>query len=105
MSDVVLVEKLSQHVRLIKLNRPDKLNTVTAELCGALHGELDAAAADRSCRVVILTGEGRGFCAGLDLGGYGQAPGNNGSDTARDHFSNQMHMSRLIMRVRATPQP
>jgi enoyl-CoA hydratase len=105
MSNVVLVENVSAHVRLIKLNRPDKLNAMTAELCSALHHELENVAADRACRAVILTGEGRGFCAGLDLGGYGQAPGNSGSDVARDHFSNQMHMSRLIMRVRATPQP
>jgi enoyl-CoA hydratase len=105
MSDVVLVDKISEHVRLVKLNRPDKLNTITAELCSALHLELERIASDRSCRAVVLTGEGRGFCAGLDLGGYGQAPGNDGSDSARDHFSNQMHMSRLVMRVRATPQP
>ena len=55
--------------------------------------------------MIVLTGEGRGFCAGLDLQGYGQAPGNDGSDAARDHFANQMHMSRLILRLRATPQP
>jgi enoyl-CoA hydratase/carnithine racemase len=105
MSDVVVVDKVSAHVRLIKLNRPDKLNTINAELCGALHSELERISGDRSCRAVIVTGEGRGFCAGLDLGGYGQAPGNNGTDPARDHFDNQMHMSRLIMRVRSTPQP
>ena len=53
----------------------------------------------------MLTGEGRGFCAGLDLRGYGEAPGNDGVDEARDRFSNQQHMSRLILRLRSTPQP
>jgi enoyl-CoA hydratase len=105
MSDLLLVETPAPHVRLIKLNRPEQLNTVTAELCQALHLELERAAEDRSCRVIVLTGEGRGFCAGLDLRGYGQAPGNDGTDAARDHFSNQQHMSRLILRLRATPQP
>jgi enoyl-CoA hydratase/carnithine racemase len=105
MSDVLLVEDVAPHVRLIKLNRPDQLNAITAELCASLHLELERTATDRSCRVAVLTGEGRGFCAGLDLRGYGQAPGNDGTDAARDHFSNQQHMSRLLLRLRATPQP
>ena len=105
MTDVVLVEDVAPHVRLIKLNRPEQLNAITAELCASMHLELERAAADRSCRVILLTGEGRGFCAGVDLRGYGQAPGNAGTDTARDHFSNQEHMSRLLLRLRATPQP
>jgi enoyl-CoA hydratase/carnithine racemase len=105
MSDVVLIEDVAPHVRLIKLNRPEQLNALNAELCGSLHVEFERAAADRSCRVIVVTGEGRGFCAGLDLHGYGQAPGNDDTDPARDHFSNQQHMSRLLLKVRATPQP
>jgi enoyl-CoA hydratase len=105
MSEVLLTEDPAPHVRLLKLNRPDQLNAMTAELCSALHLELDRAAAERACRVIVLTGEGRGFCAGLDLRGYGQAPGNDGTDAARDHFSNQQHMSRLVLKLRATPQP
>jgi enoyl-CoA hydratase/carnithine racemase len=105
MSDLVLAENAAPHVRLIKLNRPDRLNAMTADLCAALHLELERIAADRSCRVIVLSGEGRAFCAGLDLLGYGQAPGNDGSDSARDNFGNQVHMSRLILRLRATPQP
>jgi enoyl-CoA hydratase/carnithine racemase len=105
MSDVVLIEDVAPHVRLIKLNRPEQLNALNAELCGSLHVEFERAAADRFCRVIVVTGEGRGFCAGLDLHGYGQAPGNDGTDPARDHFSNQQHMSRLVLKLRATPQP
>jgi enoyl-CoA hydratase len=105
MSAVVLAEEVAPHVRLIKLNRPEQLNAINADLCASLHLELERAAADRSCRVIVVTGEGRGFCAGLDLRGYGQAPGNDGTDAARDHFSNQQHMSRLLLKVRATPQP
>jgi enoyl-CoA hydratase len=105
MTDVVLVEDVAPHVRLIKLNRPEHLNAINAELCAALHAELERIAGDRSCRAIVVTGEGRGFCAGLDLHGYGQAPGNDGTDTARDNFSNQEHMSRFLLRLRATPQP
>ena len=46
-----------------------------AELVAALHHALDEVAADASCRVLILTGAGRAFSAGLDLNGYGQPPG------------------------------
>jgi enoyl-CoA hydratase len=92
-------------VRVLTLNRPDQLNAMTAELCEALHEELRIVAADRACRVVVLTGAGRAFCAGVDLRGYGDAPGNDGTDAARDRLGNQEHMSRLILRLRATPQP
>jgi enoyl-CoA hydratase len=78
---------------------------MTAELCEALHGELRAIAAERSTRAVILTGAGRGFCAGLDLHGYGAAPNSDGSDEARDRLADQQHMSTLILELRALPQP
>jgi enoyl-CoA hydratase len=105
MSDILLCERIDDQVHLLTLNRPEQLNAMTAELCAALHVELDRLAADRSCRAIIVTGAGRGFCAGVDLRGYGQAPGNNGADPARDHFGNQEQMSRLIHKLRLTPQP
>ena len=105
MSDVLLSERAEDQVHRLTLNRPEQLNAMNAELCEALHRELEALAGDRSCRVIVLTGAGRGFCAGVDLRGYGQAPGNDGADTARDHLGNQEHMSRLILRLRDTPQP
>ncbi len=105
MPDVLQSERAAEKVQLLTLNRPDELNAMNAELCGALHDELDRLAADRSCRAIVLTGAGRGFCAGLDLRGYGSAPTNDGTDDARDRLGNQEHMSRLILRLRATPQP
>jgi enoyl-CoA hydratase len=105
MTDLLLSERTAESVELLTLNRPDDLNTMTADLCAALHDALDRLAADRSCRAIVLTGAGRGFCAGLDLRGYGQAPGNDGTDDARDRLGNQEHMSRLILKLRETPQP
>ena len=101
----LLTDSPTASVRLLTLNRPEQLNAMNAELCQALHDELGRIAAERACRVVILTGAGRGFCAGLDLRGYGPAPGADGTDPARDRLTNQEHMSRLILRLRATPQP
>lgn len=101
----LVTESPAPHVRLITLNRPEQLNAMTAELCESLHDELGRIAADRSCRAIVITGAGRGFCAGLDLRGYGDAPGADGSDSARDRLASQEHMSTLILRLRATPQP
>jgi enoyl-CoA hydratase len=105
MTPLVLAEEPAPHVAQLTLNRPDQLNAMTAELCEALHVELRRVAAERACRVVVLTGAGRGFCAGLDLHGYGASPGNTGEDESRDRLANQEHMSRLILELRALPQP
>lgn len=53
--------------RVVTLNRPDRLNAFGAGMHGALLAALTEAEADRSCRALILTGAGRGFCAGQDL--------------------------------------
>ena len=105
MSQPVLTERVGDSVEVVTLNRPDRLNAMNAELCGALHETFDRLASDRSCRVIVLTGAGRAFCAGLDLHGFGPAPGANGSDKVRDDLAGQEHMSRMVLRVRATPQP
>ncbi|MEA2315534.1 MAG: hypothetical protein QOI03_2226 [Solirubrobacteraceae bacterium] len=105
MAELVLVDEPAPHVRRLTLNRPDQLNAMTSELCEALHIQLREAALERSCRALILTGAGRGFCAGLDLHGYGSAPDNEGTDASRDRLANQQHMSTLILELRALPQP
>jgi enoyl-CoA hydratase/carnithine racemase len=105
MTPLVLVEEPAPQVVQLALNRPEQLNAMTAELCEALHVELRRIAAQRACRAVILTGAGRGFCAGVDLRGYGAAPGNDGSDEPRDRLANQEHMSTLVLGLRALPQP
>jgi enoyl-CoA hydratase/carnithine racemase len=105
MTPLVLVEEPAPHVRQLTLNRPEELNAMTSELCEALHVELRRITADRSVRAVILTGAGRGFCAGVDLHGYGAAPGNDGTDEPRDRLANQQHMSTLVLGLRALPQP
>lgn len=53
---------------VLTLNRPDRLNAFNDELHAALREALASCAADDDCRAVILTGAGRGFCAGQDLG-------------------------------------
>ncbi len=54
-------------VTLLTLDRPEKLNALSYGLVEELHRTLDEIRADDTCRVVVLTGAGRGFCSGLDL--------------------------------------
>src|SRR6478752_595767 len=74
----VLITQPASGVTQITLNRPERLNAMNAELIAELHGALDDIATDRHCRAVVLTGAGRGFCAGVDLKGYGTPPGGDG---------------------------
>ena len=67
MTDTVLVETRDR-VRLVTLNRPDRYNAMTDELLGALVAALDDAAADDAIGAVVVTGAGKAFCAGGDLG-------------------------------------
>jgi len=62
----ILVENRGGY-RVLTLNRPERLNALTVEMAGALMEALDAAEADPKCRALLLTGAGRGFCAGQDL--------------------------------------
>ena len=64
-----IVTDVADGVLTITLNRPDRLNAWTATMGGELIAAFDEADADDAVRAVIVTGAGRGFCAGADLGG------------------------------------
>jgi enoyl-CoA hydratase len=101
----VLVSEPQPGVTQLGLNRPEKLNAMNSELIEELHATLDDVARDRHCRAVVLTGEGRGFCAGLDLSGYGTVPGAEELDTVRAGFATQTRIATLIPRLRSLPVP
>jgi 2-(1,2-epoxy-1,2-dihydrophenyl)acetyl-CoA isomerase len=67
--------EISKGVAILRLNRPDALNSFTAEMHGEVREALSGAAEDRAVRAVLLTGNGRGFCAGQDLNDRAVAPG------------------------------
>ncbi len=71
MSDRVVVEISDDGVADVRLNRPDKMNAVDRDMFAALVDTSAALAEDRRVRAVVLSGEGRAFCAGLDLGSFG----------------------------------
>jgi len=100
-----ILTEMRGDVLLLTLNRPDRLNTLTVDLVAAMHEALDAVDADHDCRVVILTGAGRGFCAGLDLNGYGTVPGTEGLGEAQRGMAVQQHIAEVVHHIRAIRQP
>jgi len=89
-------------VARITLNRPDRLNSCTVEMVRALRAALEAADADAGCRAVLLTGAGRGFCAGQDLSEGSVTPGDPTADIGRTLEENY---NPLIRRMRALSKP
>lgn len=84
MADPVLYETID-NVALITLNRPDRLNAWTPEMGSQYWDRLDEATADPEVRVIVVTGAGKGFCAGADMG-YLQSigAGDESSEPVRD---------------------
>jgi enoyl-CoA hydratase len=94
-------------VTLLTLNRPDRLNAMTADLIEELHRALDAIDLNPECRVVVLTGAGGAFCAGLDLNGYGSPPTLPAGERGQVQLSmaTQQHIASVIPRMRGLRQP
>ena len=93
-------------VTVVTLHRPEKLNAMDATLVTELHAALDEASRRPECRVIVLTGSGRGFCAGLDLGGYGAAPATgHGDGRVQQGFAVQQQIAALIPKLRRLRQP
>jgi len=86
----------------LTLNRPERLNAFTPELHHALRSALETAADTDACRVVLLTGAGRGFCAGQDLGDRDSSLGDRPVDlgAAIEDFYNP-----LIRLIRSLEKP
>ena len=86
MSDeVVLIEHREPGIALITLNRPERLNAWNGPLAARYFELLDQAAADPAVKVIVVTGAGRGFCAGADmetLQDIGAASGSDGAISA-----------------------
>jgi enoyl-CoA hydratase len=103
--DSVQVLDAAPGITELVLNRPDHFNALQSRLVSDLHRAFTAIAADRSCRVVILRGEGRHFCVGADLSGYGTAPRGDGSGSPQDWMATQEHVASLVGAMRNLPQP
>ena len=95
---VVLIERRGP-AAWITLNRPDKLNALTKAMVAGLHEAMDAALADDEAKVVVLTGAGRSFSAGFDIG---QDQGLQGANAWREVLAADVEVT---MRLRTLEKP
>jgi len=103
---VIETDEPRPNILLVRLNRPEALNSMNADLIEGLHELAREIRDDSRIRAVVLTGAGRAFCAGLDLRGYGVAPGypDDGEGRSQAGLRVQKHIADLteaFRRVRA----
>src|ERR1700689_4362811 len=94
-----VLQRVAEGVAFLTLNRPGQYNVLSEQMLAALHGALEALAADTSVRVVVLGGAGKAFCAGHDLKQMKTNPSLGYYQRLFDDCS------RLMMRIQTLPQP
>ena len=99
--DVLLVEK-TEHVAVLTLNRPEKLNALNGELRDAMIEAIADAKADDAVRAVVFTGAGRGFCSGADLTSGGGAESTPSQD---DHLDDLGWVGRQALSLYGLNKP
>lgn len=98
--DLVLTD-VRDGYRVLTLNRSDRLNSFTADMHAALLAALSEAEYDKACRALILTGAGRGFCAGQDLSDGVFTPG----QTPDLSVPIEKYYNPLVRKLRHMPMP
>jgi 2-(1,2-epoxy-1,2-dihydrophenyl)acetyl-CoA isomerase len=93
---------VAEGVATLTLNRPYRLNSFTVAMHEEVRAALDAVAADSSARCLLLTGAGRGFCAGQDLSDRAVAPGSEALDLGA---SIENYYKPLLLRLRRLRMP
>ena len=104
MPSTLEVERPRDGVVVVRLNRPKQLNAINEAMQIELRQTLTDLGADRTAHAVVLTGAGRGFCAGIDMRDFGpNVP--EASAPAIDRLNFQEKMAGLAEAVRQLPQP
>lgn len=99
------LERPATGVMQLRLDRPARLNALDDETVQEIARLLDVVDADDDCRVLILTGSGRGFCAGFDLTLAADAPDSARLGETRAWMRRQERFAGLVTRLRALRQP
>lgn len=92
-------------VALVTLNRPERLNALSFDLLRSLDGLLAALRDDRSCRVVVLTGAGRAFSAGIDLKEMAVSRWDDDAGEIQSLYGLQTACGRIVSALRRLHQP
>jgi enoyl-CoA hydratase len=104
-TEAVLIDDVADGITQLTLNRPERLNAMNYALVSGLYAAFDALAEDRSCRVILLTGAGRGFCAGLDLTEGASPPASDRLGRPQAGMTVQKLIAGLVPKMRSMPQP
>jgi 2-(1,2-epoxy-1,2-dihydrophenyl)acetyl-CoA isomerase len=97
--DQQLIETISDGVATLTLNRPDRLNALSAPIMDGLSEALPRLAADSAVGVVVLTGAGRAFCAGGDVKRMADEPDERSAPDAVARLRARMEISRLLHEI------
>lgn len=98
-----IVYKEENGIGILTLNRPDKLNAISIEMRDELRSFFKERLTDFNARVIVMSGEGRGFCSGLDVKEFGKITPEGGF-SPKQAYEFQKH-SDLILFMRRIPQP
>ncbi|WP_282118461.1 enoyl-CoA hydratase [Ruegeria atlantica] len=91
-------------VARLKMNAPERLNALSEEMLAALQAEFDALSNDSSIRAVILSGEGKAFCAGHDL--KQMTAGRQSEDGGKAYFQDLFaQCAKMMLSIQSLPQP
>ena len=101
-SQPILLDRLENGVLTLTLNRPERLNAFDGALIEALSAGIKRAGRDPECRAVLITGAGRGFCAGADLANRAFAPGDTRPDLGQ---ALEKGLNPIIRGIRNLPKP
>jgi 2-(1,2-epoxy-1,2-dihydrophenyl)acetyl-CoA isomerase len=101
-SQPVLLDRFENGVLTLTLNRPERLNALSGALIEALSAGIKRAGTDPECHAVLITGAGRGFCAGADLANRAFAPGDARPDLGQ---ALEKGLNPIIRGIRNLPKP
>lgn len=99
-----VLERVAEGVAVLRFSRPARLNALDDGAVRTIGALLDRVDADDDCRVLVVTGAGRGFCAGFDLSLAGDAPGSEHGET-QAWMKRQELFAGLVTRLRGLRQP
>jgi len=99
---VIVLEGKHEGIATLVMNRPDRLNALNNELAMAVNETLGRIATDDTVRVVVITGAGRAFCAGGDLGALGKGRQSGATHELEPLLRAGMQM---VLKMRTMPQP